>query len=767
MNYPGSLSDKTAIQLVSGQTSVFLGKWQLQIGAHWDDPYFLCFAGSTTASGSKLHIAAIDADCFCLWLPRSDGPPPPSSTIITLLTRLSDNALVFRVDTGEYVGLESGYLKLVKDLSAAEAFEIVSDTDPWDPNAPGTDAGGIFVDFMGTIASAADSNSQITHSDAALILGTGHGAIITRLVPSTQMILSKKNGDGLDLSGVDFTGIDFSGCSLKGTDFSGCNLTSAVLKGIDLTQTDFSGATLTNTHLAGAIMHGTKFDGTDLTSTDFGADPDFRVPVLGPPTATNPRTSFVGATLPVTAIGLDWTMLDLTNTELTKVGDLSGLNAQYALLAGTGLGLTGATLTGANFSHADLAVDFSNAHFSETTSEPIATFEGATLRNASFSGAKLVGANFKNIQGSRTDTTLGANFSSAYLVNAVLTEAQLVGISFAGAQLYGTALLDHANLQEADFSNSILAGLNLNEAHLRGAIFDGAILINASLMAVDLTPTIEGNRTSFTRANLIGTDFRGAQLASANLDSAVVALDLGVPFFTLTDLANWVPDLDKNQLSAALRQVFLDRGRPLRGSAEAYAVTQGSEWAIEQYPTYDVTLDPNLGQLSVAISSVVLFTMASSAEIVHALDAKTLPQELDKAIESRGTELASSAKIEVVTAGSAWSLTQIPSPENAIGYSSLTLSGVGGNLTAFGSELMVKRLGPHNKEQLEIVDVLPTKLTADELGPNTQCPNQAYYSENVAQKVSWTEMMTATSPATPPVCVPSPDRWCKPGTFSS
>jgi len=161
------------------------------------------------------------------------------------------------------------------------------------------------------------------------------------------------------------------------------------------------------------------------------------------------------------------------------------------------------------------------------------------------------------------------------MVNAVLTEANLVKTSFAGAQLYGTALLDHADLQGADFSNSILAGLNLNQAHLRGAIFDGAILINASLREVDFTPTIDGNATKFVGANLIGTDFRGAHLNSANLDNAVIALDQGVPLFTVKDLVQWQPDLDKNLLSTALREVFQNReaaretGKRARAKVEA------------------------------------------------------------------------------------------------------------------------------------------------------------------------------------------------------
>jgi len=468
-------------------------------------------------------------------------------------------------------------------------------------------------------------------------------------------------------------------------------------------------------------------------------------------------------------IGLNWTMLDLSGTELIGIGELSGVNAQYARLSGTGLGLSGSKLIGANFSNAeigadsDIPVDFTNSHFSETTDEPIAIFEGALLDNANFSGAKLVGANLKNIQGSRTPTAPGANFSSAYLVNAVLTEANLVKANFSGAQLYGTAQLDHADLQEADFSNSILAGLNLNQAHLRGAIFDGAILVNASLREVDLTPTVGANATSFTGANLIGTDFRGAQLEGANLDNAVVALSQGVPLFILKQLPSWGPDLDRNHVSASLRDVFQDNGQPLRESAAVYTVTLGSEWVIEQYPTYDVTLDPHSGQLSVAISSVKVLTIPGSAGVISALDKATIPQELVNAIESLGAGLATSAEVDVLTGGSAWAITQIPSIANAVGYSQLSLAIADGNLTVFGTELMVSRLGPDNRLQLEIVDVAPTKLTAHELGSATNCPNGSSYGNNLASGTSWTDMMTAPSPPAPPVCVPSPDRWCTPG----
>ena len=762
---------------MSGQTSVFLGKWLMQGGfrpftAPLEGPWFGGCAASTTFDGLKKHIAAIDADCFCIYMPPSfsgwdvpilswDLANLPSTVRIAFVQRNSDGALCFLLNTGQYVGLKSGYLALVDDLSAAEGF--VMDLPP-DPSMP-------FFALTG-FASTTDTNSHISNSDDALIMGADEvGFQMYRFVPPTADILSNKNGDGLDLSTVDFTEIDFAGCSLKGTDFSNSNLTGAVLKGTELTAANFSGAILTGTGFAGAVMHGTKFDGVDLTSTDFGPAPNFRPPVIVAPTATNPRTSFAKATLPAALIGLNWTMLDLSETELIGTGDLSGVNAQYARLSGTGLNLSGIKLIGSNFSNADIGgdsdtpLDFSNSHFSETLDEPISTFESATLRNANFSNAKLVGANFKNVQGSRTDTDRGANFSSAYMVNAVLTEANLVKANFSGAQLYGTAQMDHANLQEADFSNSILAGLNLDQAHLRGAVFDGAILVNASLREVVLTPTVDGNETSFVGANLIGTDFSRAHLDSANLDNAVVALSQGVPLFVLAQLASWGPDLDRNHVSAALRGVFQDKGQQLRESAAVYTVTLGSEWVIEQYPTYDLTLDPHLGQLSVAISSVQVLTIPASGDIVRALDKSTLPQELTNAIESLGSTIAASAEIDVVTAGSAWALTQVPSVANAIGYSRYGLAIADGDFTVFGTELLVSRLGPSNELQLEIVDVLPTTLTADELSPGTTCPNHSTYAENLAHGTSWTKMMTAHSPPHPPVCVPSPDRWCTPGTF--
>jgi uncharacterized protein YjbI with pentapeptide repeats len=762
---------------MSGKTSIFLGKFVMQ--TFLPVPLWGGWPSTTLWPGGKMHVAAIDADCFCVWAPPSEvlqpngpwqpsGPQEllvPSSTRITLLTRLSDGALCFLMNTGQYVGFKSGYLPLVDDLSSAAGFAMTNPLSE-DPRTFST-----FTQFV----SATDSNlfigAEMLESQPVLTLVAGNEDFfqIYGLTPSTQTILSNKNGDGFDLSGVDFTEVDFSGCSFKGAEFSRCNLIGTILNGTNLTNADLSGATLTGTHLAGAVMHGTKFDGVDLTATDFGPTPDFRPPVVVPPTATNPRTSFAKAKLPVAAIGLNWSMLDLSGTELIGTGDLSGVNAQYAKLSGAGLGLSGRKLVGANFSHADIgddsdvAVDFSNSHFSATLDEPVSTFAGATLHNTNFSGAKLVGANFKNIQGSRTDTAPGANFSSAYLVNAILTESNLVKTSFSGAQLYGTAQLDHANLQQADFSNSILAGLNLNEAHLRGAIFDGAILVNASLREVELTPTADGNATRFVSANLIGTDFSGAHLDSANLDNAVVALSQGVPLFVLAQLASWGPDLDRNHVSAALRAVFQENGQPLRESAAVYTVTLGSEWVIEQYPAYDLKFDPHLGRLSVAISSVEVLTIPASAAFVTALDNATLAPELVNAIESLGAAISTSAQIDVVTAGSAWALTQVPSVANAIGYSRLSLAIADGNLMAFGTELMVSRPGPDNKLQLEIVDVDLTKLTPDELGLATICPNRSTYAENVANGTSWTRMMTAPSPPAPPTCVPSPDRWCSPG----
>jgi uncharacterized protein YjbI with pentapeptide repeats len=667
------------------------------------------------------------------------------------IQRLADGALCFQVNSGQFVAAKSGYLNFVDGLSNALGFALTNTMVE----------GNSFTQ----IVLSTDSKQGIGESQGALVLISQSGEFfeIQTFVVPLSTILAKKNGDALNLTYVDFTGIDFSGCSLNATDFSNCNLSNAVFFKANLSNANLFGAVLASTNFTGATILGTKFDYTDLSSANFGPAPHmFHPPVLGPPSTAEPRTSFVGATLPVSLLGLDWSMLDLSGARLSGTLDLSGLSAQYAVLAGNGLGLEGATLAGVNFSHSDVSIDLSNCKFAERLGDPASTFEGATLHNSNFSGAKLVGANFKGAQGSRTGSTPGTNFSSAYMVNAVLTEASFVKATFANAQLYGTAMLDHADLQEADFSNSILSGLNLNEARLRGAKFDAANLINASLKGVDLTPTMEGNATNLIGANLIGTNFEGAQLNGANLDSAEVALREGVPFFSLTDLASWVADLNNNQISVALSKVFASNGRPLRPYAVAYTLTPGSRWGIEQYPTYDVALDARLNQLSVAVESVVLFTLPSSAALVAALDVQTLPQELVSAITSGGTQLASTAAISVVTAGSSWSLSQLPSVDNAVGYSSLALVGESGNLDAFGTKLMIGRLGDRDKMQLEIVDVVPTVLTSDAMGPDTVCPNQSSYAQNVANNTSWLRMMTARTPAAPPSCVPSPDRWCPP-----
>jgi uncharacterized protein YjbI with pentapeptide repeats len=596
--------------------------------------------------------------------------------------------------------------------------------------------------------------------------------------------------DSAAVGGAKLQGVDLTGASLRNVDLrqagidantvlaaaglQGANLADCVLpSGIDLHQADFTGAELTDTSLAGALMYGAKFDQTGLITTVFGPHPAFYRPSVDPPSPANPRTSFIAAQLPAASLGLDWTLLDLSDATLVGLGgpkkDLSGLKARYVRMAGAELYPLGTfKLAGADFSNADLRVDLSNAHVADS-SDPgtaVASFEGATLHDSNLSGAKLVGVNFKQVEGAGSSVKLGANFSQAYMPNAIFTDATLTRVNFAGAQLYGAgARVDNATLVEADFSNAILAELDLSEARLQGATFDYAVLTGAQFKGVDLRPSPNGKATSFVQANLIGANFKEAQLDGAQLANAVVALPQGVPFFTLGDLAKWAPDLDRNILSPALRDAFSTHRYTLHKTAIAYALNPASEWVIEQYPTYNLTLDPTPALLTIAVDGVKFFTMPSTAALVSALDAGKLPEPLRDEMTQKGYTLAASAEVAVDTAGSAWDISQVPSLSNAIGYTNLGLSAIDGELAVFGTQLMVSRLGPDNVLQLEIVDVKPTQLTETELGPNTVCPNGTEYAVQREHR-TWMEMMTATAPPGPPACVPSGDRWC-PMTSSS
>ncbi|MGP4914051.1 pentapeptide repeat-containing protein, partial [Hafnia alvei] len=158
---------------------------------------------------------------------------------------------------------------------------------------------------------------------------------------------------------------------------------------------------------------------------------------------------------------------EMNTADLRKILDEHKIWIESFRENGSRAYLSGAYLSGANLSDADL----SGAYLS-----------GANLRDADLSGADLIGANLSD-----------ANLSDANLSGANLRDADLSG-----------AYLSGANLSDADLSGANLIGANLSDANLSDANLSGANLRGANLSGADLpdhTFVIMGHKYPITITN--------------------------------------------------------------------------------------------------------------------------------------------------------------------------------------------------------------------------------------------------------------------------
>jgi uncharacterized protein YjbI with pentapeptide repeats len=137
------------------------------------------------------------------------------------------------------------------------------------------------------------------------------------------------------------------------------------------------------------------------------------------------------------------------------------------------------------------------------------TFEGADLRRADFTSARLIGTNFRG----------------AGLQGALLARARLHGASLDGAQLQDSSF-ERAKLQSADLRGAQLQGAFLDDAELQGGFLEGAELQGASLYFAQLQGAalqyaqLQGaflNYASLQHASLFEAQLQGASLDDTKL----------------------------------------------------------------------------------------------------------------------------------------------------------------------------------------------------------------------------------------------------------
>jgi uncharacterized protein YjbI with pentapeptide repeats len=414
------------------------------------------------------------------------------------------------------------------------------------------------ADFTGATFSSTTSFAGADLTEAVF------GAANLAGIDFTDAILT-----GADLTGATLTGATLRGADLSGTKLGGANLTDAKLgasskqatkviganlaaatllrtdfTSANLTNADLHGAPMTDTVFAGATMIGTNFSGCNTTVAKFDAAPKFAPASMTgiTPSDANPRTRFIGATLNLTLIKINWNWLDLTGATIngTPAMDITGMKAVWAIFPNA-YDLTGRDITSCDFSFATMQnVKLPGAFGDETVAAP--KFNGTDLTNASMTNVQLRLADFSNatLQGAKLGRSVldGAIMAGAKLqsdsersiVAADLSYCSMQDVDLSNAQLtdailqyillWGKATVAKATLVRARFDNAYLTGLdfqNVGGKTLEGSSFAGACLVAAKFQGTALTSV------SLAGACLQGANFSNASLFGATLTNAAVA----------------------------------------------------------------------------------------------------------------------------------------------------------------------------------------------------------------------------------------------------
>ena len=227
---------------------------------------------------------------------------------------------------------------------------------------------------------------------------------------------------------------------------------------------------------------------------------------------------------------------DSWNLRLDKI-DLSGVSFKYTNLnqaSFKGSHFRGAGENGridtdddriADLSQAQMKqADFTDADLSRVSMNG-ADLSRATLNNANLSNARLINANLSSAQLAK------ANLNGAVLENASLTGADLGQANLNEAELYAAHLgraiaigtqLSFANLVRTDWQGADLSGASLNHANLSHANLSatrltGAVLRSANMENVNLR-NADLSQADLRGANLAGADFQGVILSPSKRD---------------------------------------------------------------------------------------------------------------------------------------------------------------------------------------------------------------------------------------------------------
>lgn len=654
-----------------------------------------------------------------------------------------DSSVRIQLGDGSWIGLlqELGWLTLVDTIAAAipVLFAGAGGGAAWQVLTPegktlpvGYTAGGL--------------------SPLLTINGDGNTVFAPRhITPSLAQIRSESSCVDGDLSGLDLSAADLSGIDFSAANFTGTDLTRSVFTAANLTRADFTGATLTSTTVNGAVLNKAKFlhavlgdvvwdapasaVGIDLTGctargANFAANPNLAIDYSN---ATLSGADLTGANLSgLKLAGADFSGAILVDAVLDNAL-LDG--SRFTGVTATGVSIKHASLRGcdaraANLTHADLSfsdltrVRMGSRAFLFSLDPQLA----AGLDSAHFVPPPLVAAFQKNgvtiadtdavstdvLSQAWTITTpatryslilpIGSKHMDVFLASDDLAPACLSGATCQGtiasrASMSGVDLrhaywsqagakLDQADLAGAALTGAMLAGVDLSQAYLDGSDLSGAVLMGALLRGCQVGPGGDGHRFSMDRALLQGADFTNTTLLGAVLVDAHVAMDNGVPLFTL-------PTTDAKYLTTAaittLASAFQKAGYALGSSP---TVTDGASWQIDNTMSTDPsaplhyrisTLETNLWVFDADQGSGALFSLPLSATAW--LGHPTPTRELIAAFNRNGFALSPDAGIRAA----AWKVVTPSSDAGFLGptsYPILHIHTEPRNLYVYGSTLV-------------------------------------------------------------------------------
>ncbi len=558
--------------------------------------YVTLYANANLANSFHCQMAngnwiAFDNSTGLNWLTLS--PDPAAAIAITF--QPSGQTLTWKTDVGQ--GLQQIYysieefapiLTLNPSSSAGTAFSpaVVTPSLAELKQKGGRNANLTGVDLTGADLSGIDftaANLSDASVDAANCKGTDFSdtkcrSIVWGSATADDAVLDKADFSKANLTAAAWgtpasaKGIVMTDCQAGGSvlgsageslEMTGANLSQGQFEGADLRRVELSNAQLGSGNFERCIFDGANLNGADLTRGFFL------------------RASFKGGALlnGVKAQAANFIAADLTGADLTRAQ--LGSRAFLFYLAKN----FAQSLDNNKFPQPALIEAFAGKGITLNASAPVVVITKAEVWRIEDNASGPFALNV-NDQGSISvyrDTSLpAATLSGANCAGAIASSANLVGADLSKVRWNGSgSTLDHAELTGASFIGALLVGLDLTQANLSGADFSDAILCQSRLQNTLIGSSGAANPTRFGSAQLQGGDFRAATILSAGFFRAGVALELGVPLFTLPLSAQ--SDLTQQNLSK-LADRFARAGFPF---GEGARVVKLETWSI------DNALDPN------------------------------------------------------------------------------------------------------------------------------------------------------------------------------